>query len=86
MAQAAKKRKSISELASTSVEGKSQESGKKKDSSGKNTENENKTTNLVTKAPVKKDDSSEDKNSKAGKKGSSGNGSIAAYANMLKKK
>ncbi len=86
MAEAAQKRKSIKELASTSVEGNlsgKNQTKNKNSASGKN-ETGN-VSNVVTKAPVK-EDGSEETRKKSGKKGDSGSGNIAAYANMLKKK
>lgn len=77
MAEAARKRKSISELANTSVEGKNIPENKKS--------NHSKADGVVTEAPVKDTDTS-DSTKKSGKKSDSGSSNIAAYANMLKKK
>lgn len=77
MAEAAQKRKSISELANTSVEGKNMPENKKT--------NYSKTDSEVSEASVKDRDTS-DSTKKSGKKNDSSSSNIAAYANMLKKK
>lgn len=82
---AARKRKSISELAGTSVEGDAS-SGSKKNSTKKISDNSSKeesNTNISV-GTVKED--ADDKKGKSGKKGDTGSSSISAYANMLKKK
>ena len=85
MAEAARKRKSISALANTSVEGNlsAKNDSKKKDQS---TDSSSKASSIVEKAPVKGDDDSGNGRRKNGKKGDTGSSNIAAYANMLKKK
>ncbi len=86
MAEAARKRKSIKELASTSVEGNLSGKNQTKNKTSASRKNETESVSkMVTKAPVKEDSSDEPKK-KSGKKGDSGSGNIAAYANMLKKK
>ncbi len=85
MAEAARKRKSISELANTSVEGNISAGNKKKDTN-KDSANDSAASSIVAKAPVKDDDDSDSSKKKSGKKGDTGSSNIAAYANMLKKK
>ena len=90
MAEAAQKRKSIKELANTSVEGNI--SGKNQTKKANNTSNtaskkaENDITEKMVTTAHLKDDDGDDRKKKSGKKGDSGSGNIAAYANMLKKK
>lgn len=85
MAEAARKRKSISELANTSVEGNISAGNKKKDTN-KDSANDSAASSIVAKAPVKDDDDSDSSKKRSGKKGDTGSSNIAAYANMLKKK
>ena len=85
MAEAARKRKSISALASTSVEG-NISADKKKNDEKKHSASESKASNIVSKAPVKDDNDSDTSKKKSGKKNDSGSANIASYANMLKKK
>ena len=85
MAEAARKRKSISELANTSVEGNISSGNKKKDTN-KDSANDSAASSIVAKAPVKDDDDSDSSKKRSGKKGDTGSSNIAAYANMLKKK
>lgn len=84
MAEAARKRRSISALASTSVEGNLHEQGQKKDGNKDEAKN-SKPGSIAANARVKDDDDSGSKK-KSGKKGDTGSSNIAAYANMLKKK
>lgn len=84
-AEAARKRKSISELANTSVEGNISAGNKKKDTN-KDSANDSAASSIVAKAPVKDDDDSDSSKKRSGKKGDTGSSNIAAYANMLKKK
>lgn len=83
---AARKRKSISELASTSVEGGTTSGGKKNNNNTKNSGNNSKVESepKLSVGTIKED--TDDKKGKSGKKGDTGNTNISAYANMLKKK